>query len=145
MTTRRSGVLMASAVLSAALVASEPAVALRGGGGGQCRAVSKRPVKTRLLDHPVSAGARGFCKTTDRRARGFVMQQSSAVKARNPLDASRLALWQARPAIKYMERFHQSGVSPSVVTGSINGVVEKLFIRHLGMVAMVAKLDRRSV
>jgi hypothetical protein len=44
-----------------------------------------------------------------------------------------------------MERFHQSGVSPSVVTGSINGVVEKLFIRHLGMVAMVAKLDRRSV
>jgi hypothetical protein len=73
------------------------------------------------------------------------MQQSSAVKARNPLNASRLALWQARPAIKIMERFHQSGVSPSVVTASINGVVGKLFIRLLGMVAMVAKLDRRSV
>jgi hypothetical protein len=76
------------------------------------------------------------------------MQQSSAVKARNPLDASRLALWQARPAIKIMERFHQSGVSPSVVIGPINGVAGKLFIRHLGMVAMVTKLtklDRRSV
>jgi len=33
MTTRRSGVLMAAAVLGAALVASEPAVAFRGGAG----------------------------------------------------------------------------------------------------------------
>ena len=36
---RRSGVLMASAVLGAALVASEPAVAFRGGGGSRSVAV----------------------------------------------------------------------------------------------------------
>ncbi len=50
----------------------------------------------------------------------------------------------ARPLNQNLRNdFHQSGVSPLVVSGSINGVLEKLFIRDLGTVGIVAKSDRR--